>query len=252
MNALTLSRSTRLLKARRREPQTLESAAANAMVAAKSSARAAFVGLLSLVAVDALAAGGSTRSAAYPARARCAAQMRAPDEVHDPYAVLKVARGCTPDEARRAFREAALRVHPDVCDAPDAAAQFIRVKAAFDAVLRRANRATTPDPTGVSDSPRPSPTDPDDLQDMESFVRAMEESWYQARSEARRRWQASEAWKEREFIKHKRAKVKRKAARAASLGASVDGGAATGGRGGAACVRGARKSNWRGGGRIRP
>lgn len=177
---------------------------------------------------------------------RCTAQMRAPDELADPYAVLKVPRGCTVEEARRAFRLAARRVHPDVCDAPDAAAQFIRVKAAFDAVHRRAERATAKDstPGAAHDVPRPVSTEPEDMQDMESFVRAMEEQWVQSRSEAHKRWKASEAWKEREFQKHKRSKGKRKAATSrVAVGAPTASGK---------CVRRERKPNWRGGGRIKP
>ncbi|KAG8468536.1 hypothetical protein KFE25_013619 [Diacronema lutheri] len=174
--------------------------------------------------------------------------MRAPNQPADPYALLMVPRDCTANEARRAFREAAMRVHPDVCDAPDAAEQFIRVKAAFDAVMRRLDRLSVPDSTGVSPAAARPPPDPNDIDDMAAFVRAMEEAWTAQRNEARRRWQASEAWKEREYEKHKRSKVKRRAARAGTLsgrdGAEV---AAV-----APCVRTARKANWRGGGRIRP
>ena len=48
------------------------------------------------------------------------------DDVGDPYAVLGVRAGADVQEVRRAYRRRARELHPDVCDAPDAAEQFRR------------------------------------------------------------------------------------------------------------------------------
>ncbi|KAJ1617804.1 hypothetical protein T492DRAFT_1097270 [Pavlovales sp. CCMP2436] len=143
---------------------------------------------------------------------RAAVQMRATYD--DPYGVLNVPRGCTVSDARKAFREAAMVCHPDVCDAPDAAAQFMRVKAAFDSVLR--SIALVPSARGASPAAGTTPQQtgkpkkPDIYDaDMESFMTHMEEAWTKSRSVARKRWETSEALKEREAIKHKRSKLKK-------------------------------------------
>jgi DnaJ-class molecular chaperone len=168
--------------------------------------------------------------------------MRAPGTPRDPYAMLSVPRGCSADEARRAFRAAARQVHPDVCDAPDAAQRFIDVKAAFDAIVKRQLSAS---PEGGSVAPPdaggPSNFADIDEADFQAFVQMMQDAWAQSANEKRKRWQASEAWKEREHRKHLRSKGKRRAARSASVSAPEN---ACGPR------SSARKPNWRGGGRI--
>lgn len=64
-----------------------------------------------------------------------------PDEAMTLYAVLSVARAATADELKAAYRRLARQWHPDVCKEPDAAAQFIRIKAAYDVLSEPNARA---------------------------------------------------------------------------------------------------------------
>lgn len=64
-----------------------------------------------------------------------------PDEAMTLYAVLSVARAATPDELKTAYRRLARQWHPDVCREPDAAAQFMRIKAAYDTLSNEIMRA---------------------------------------------------------------------------------------------------------------
>lgn len=50
----------------------------------------------------------------------------------DPYTILGISRSATPGEIRAAFRRQARRFHPDVSDAPDAAARFAAVASAYE------------------------------------------------------------------------------------------------------------------------
>jgi hypothetical protein len=143
-----------------------------------------------------------------------------------------------------------MRVHPDVCDAPDAAAQFIAVKAAFDSIIKRVGAkrelvspdGSSPESTAAQAAAQAA-ADLNDEEDMELFVRMMQESWIRSAEAKRKRWLAGENWKEREYIKHKRSKGKR---RSPSGGCEVPFGDQAG------ISTYARRPNWRGGGRIKP
>ena len=73
---------------------------------------------------------------------------------YDPNELLGIAPGSSEDEIRKAFRRKAKTVHPDVSDAPDAAEQFTRLKAAHDLLIERLNDPLAPTP---EDLYRPAP-----------------------------------------------------------------------------------------------
>lgn len=58
-----------------------------------------------------------------------------------PYAVLGVARGCTPADIRRAYRAKAKALHPDVSRAAGAADAFARLQRAYEILNDPAARA---------------------------------------------------------------------------------------------------------------
>jgi hypothetical protein len=51
------------------------------------------------------------------------------------YAVLGLPREATKDELKRAFRQLALKLHPDVNADPDAAVRFVAVRQAYQALI---------------------------------------------------------------------------------------------------------------------
>jgi hypothetical protein len=57
--------------------------------------------------------------------------------LQDYYDILDLNRGATTDEIRKAYRMKAKLCHPDASQSPDAAFIFIRLKEAFDVVLKR-------------------------------------------------------------------------------------------------------------------
>lgn len=54
----------------------------------------------------------------------------------DPFEVLGLPSSASRDDVKRAFRQLALRCHPDVDGSPQAAARFSEVKTAADAILK--------------------------------------------------------------------------------------------------------------------
>lgn len=56
--------------------------------------------------------------------------------------LLGVSHDASPDEIKKAFRVAAMEIHPDHSSAPEAAEAFARIKAARDELLERAEQAT--------------------------------------------------------------------------------------------------------------
>src|SRR5438874_6234770 len=58
----------------------------------------------------------------------------------DYYAILGLATTASPAEIRRAYRERARRLHPDVNRAPDAAARFAALTEAYDTLSDPARR----------------------------------------------------------------------------------------------------------------
>ena len=67
-------------------------------------------------------------------------------DAYDPNELLGIAPGAPEDEVRKAFRRKAKIVHPDVSDAPDAAEQFTRLKAAHDLLIERLSNPLAPTP----------------------------------------------------------------------------------------------------------
>lgn len=56
------------------------------------------------------------------------------------YAVLGIKKSATQEDLKKAYRRAAKTWHPDYCQEDDAAAQFIRIKAAYDVLKDPAKR----------------------------------------------------------------------------------------------------------------
>ena len=56
--------------------------------------------------------------------------------------LLGVSHDASPDEIKKAFRMAAMEIHPDHSSAPEAAEAFARIKAARDELLERAEQAS--------------------------------------------------------------------------------------------------------------
>ncbi|MFN7171415.1 MAG: J domain-containing protein [Fimbriimonadaceae bacterium] len=87
---------------------------------------------------------------------------------YDPYQVLGISRGSSQDQIRRAFRKAALTVHPDRNPDPQAADRFMEVRAAFDAlrdprsreVIDRELKAAEATATKATEPPAPVPPRP--------------------------------------------------------------------------------------------
>jgi DnaJ-class molecular chaperone len=67
----------------------------------------------------------------------------------DFYDLLGVSRKASADEIRKAYRKLALKHHPDVSDAPDAAARFAEIQEAYD-VLADEEKRKTYDQFGVA------------------------------------------------------------------------------------------------------
>ena len=65
---------------------------------------------------------------------------------YDPNELLGLNLGASADDIRKAFRRKAKTVHPDVSDAPDAAQQFTRLKAAHDLLIERLSNPLAPTP----------------------------------------------------------------------------------------------------------
>lgn len=57
--------------------------------------------------------------------------------------ILGVSANANAGEIQQAFRKAALEVHPDHSDSPEAAEAFARIKQARDELMKRAERKTT-------------------------------------------------------------------------------------------------------------
>lgn len=78
------------------------------------------------------------------------------------YQTLNVAQAASPAEVRRAYRELAKRLHPDVCTEPDAAARFAAVARAYEvlsdpAARREYDRSLIPPSTRPGGSPASEP-----------------------------------------------------------------------------------------------
>ncbi|MBL8764736.1 MAG: DnaJ domain-containing protein [Phycisphaerae bacterium] len=57
------------------------------------------------------------------------------------YEVLRIERGATAEQVRRAYRALARTLHPDVCRDADATARFTRLQQAYDVLSDRGARA---------------------------------------------------------------------------------------------------------------
>jgi len=98
--------------------------------------------------------------------------------VSDPYRILGVERGASPDELKRAFRKLALRYHPDRNpDDPDAEARFKQVTAAYKLLSDPVRRFQYDRFGHVSDGARGNPFDMDQVDLREAFDRLMNEAF---------------------------------------------------------------------------
>ncbi|KAG5141625.1 hypothetical protein JHK82_017320 [Glycine max] len=55
--------------------------------------------------------------------------------VMDPYKTLRIQRGASESEVRKAFRQLALQYHPDVCRGSNCGVQFHEINEAYDIVM---------------------------------------------------------------------------------------------------------------------
>ncbi|KAL8137070.1 hypothetical protein V2J09_003071 [Rumex salicifolius] len=55
----------------------------------------------------------------------------------DPYEILQIGRGASESEVKKAFRQLALKHHPDVCKGNNCGIQFHQINEAYDAVMER-------------------------------------------------------------------------------------------------------------------
>jgi molecular chaperone DnaJ len=98
--------------------------------------------------------------------------------VSDPYRILGVERGATPDELKRAFRKLALRYHPDRNpDDPESEALFKQVTAAYELLSDPARRFQYDRFGHMSDGVRPNPFDMEQVDLREAFDRLMNEAF---------------------------------------------------------------------------
>ncbi len=75
-------------------------------------------------------------------------------EPPDPYAVLNIPAGASPDEITCAYRRAARRLHPDVTNDPDAAERFAALTTTYQR-LRGTTRKTSATAIAVRRRPQP-------------------------------------------------------------------------------------------------
>ncbi|KAK6147898.1 hypothetical protein DH2020_018810 [Rehmannia glutinosa] len=55
--------------------------------------------------------------------------------VTDPYKTLRIQRGASESEVKKAFRQLALQYHPDVCRGSNCGIQFHQINEAYDIVM---------------------------------------------------------------------------------------------------------------------
>ncbi|KAL0342190.1 UNVERIFIED_CONTAM: Chaperone protein dnaJ 8, chloroplastic [Sesamum calycinum] len=55
--------------------------------------------------------------------------------VSDPYKTLRIQRGASESEVKKAFRQLALQYHPDVCRGSNCGVQFHQINEAYDIVM---------------------------------------------------------------------------------------------------------------------
>ncbi|ONI16474.1 hypothetical protein PRUPE_3G100300 [Prunus persica] len=66
--------------------------------------------------------------------------------VMDPYQTLKIQPGASESEVRKAFRQLALKYHPDVCRGNNCGVQFHQINEAYDIVMSNLRGESTPSP----------------------------------------------------------------------------------------------------------
>ncbi|CAB4272978.1 unnamed protein product [Prunus armeniaca] len=64
--------------------------------------------------------------------------------VMDPYQTLKIQPGASESEVRKAFRQLALKYHPDVCRGNNCGVQFHQINEAYDIVMSDLRGESTP------------------------------------------------------------------------------------------------------------
>ncbi|KAL2321491.1 hypothetical protein Fmac_025870 [Flemingia macrophylla] len=87
--------------------------------------------------------------------------------VMDPYKTLRIQRGASESEVRKAFRQLALQYHPDVCRGNNCGVQFHEINEAYDIVMANLRGESTETQTyeahydGGIDEPLRGMNDPD-------------------------------------------------------------------------------------------
>ncbi|XP_076915219.1 chaperone protein dnaJ 8, chloroplastic-like [Bidens hawaiensis] len=65
----------------------------------------------------------------------CCASSSTSPLASDPYKVLRIHRGASESQVKTAFRQLALKYHPDVCKENDGGIQFQQINEAYDMVM---------------------------------------------------------------------------------------------------------------------
>ncbi|CAN4086477.1 unnamed protein product [Withania somnifera] len=72
--------------------------------------------------------------------------------VADPYKTLKIQPGASESEVRKAFRQLALKYHPDVCRGNNCGVQFHQINEAYDVVMSNLRGETRAEMEMIDDS----------------------------------------------------------------------------------------------------
>ncbi|KAK9066039.1 hypothetical protein SSX86_015441 [Deinandra increscens subsp. villosa] len=65
----------------------------------------------------------------------CCVPMNTNHPASDPYEILRIQPGASESEVKKAFRQLALKYHPDVCKESDCGIQFQQINEAYDMVM---------------------------------------------------------------------------------------------------------------------